>query len=281
MLIDFHTHIFPREIREDRARHFPNEPAFELLYRPEKSRLVGASDLVAAMDEAEVDKSVTFGFPWTDPGRFRLHNDYIMESVAKFPDRLVGLGCFDLAHDEAPGEALRCLEGGLAGLGELAAYRSGLDEEALCRLAPVMEIARSHKAPVLIHVNEPVGHPYPGKTPVTIAQIWNLAARFPENRMVLAHWGGGIFFYQLMKREAKETLRNLWYDTAASPYLYDPKIYPVAAEILGPEKILFGTDFPLLSFPRCRAEVEKSGLPPAAILKILGGNAEAFLGGAS
>lgn len=277
MLIDFHTHISPPEIKENRSAHFADEPAFELLYSPEKSKIVTAEDIIAAMDTDGVEKSVVFGFPWTSAERFTRHNDYVMESCAKYPGRLIGLGCFDIYHKDAPKEALRCLEGGLAGLGELAAYRSGLDEEALTRLEPVMEAARCHKALVLIHVNEPVGHYYPGKAPISLDQIWNLAARFPENRLVLAHWGGGVFFYRLMKKKAKEVLANVWYDTAASPYLYDPKIYAVAASILGVEKILFGTDFPLLGVKRCRAEVESSGLSPEEISAVLGGNALGLL----
>lgn len=278
MIIDFHTHIFPPEIKEGRAAHFADEPAFELLYGPEKSKIATAEDIIDAMDSDFVAKSVVFGFPWTNAERFRRHNDYVMESVSRYPDRLIGLGCFDICHDDAPREAVRCLQNGLSGLGELAAYRSGLDSEALDRFEPIMEAARDHKALVLIHVNEPVGHYYPGKAPISLDQIWNLAARFPENRIVLAHWGGGVFFYALMKKKAREVLKNVWYDTAASPYLYDPKIYAVAASILGAEKILFGTDFPLLGVKRCRAEVENSGLTPDEISAILGGNAKMMLG---
>ncbi len=193
MIIDFHTHIFPPSIRADRGRYFPGEPAFELLYASPKSRLAGAAEIVAAMDAHGVDRSVVFGFPWTRPEIFRENNDYILEAVRRFPDRLMGMGCLDPFAEGAAREAERCLEGGLSGIGELAFYRSGIDAECLARLEPVMALCRERGVPVLIHTNEPIGHPYPGKTPNTLRQIYDLVRRFRANRIVLAHWGGGVF----------------------------------------------------------------------------------------
>ena len=156
MVIDFHTHLFPRAVRETRERFFDGESAFRLLYDSAKSRLVGAEETLAVMDEQGVDKSVVFGFPWRTPETFKLQNDYIMETVAKYPDRLIGFCCFDPASPQAVQETERCLDGGLAGVGELAFYESGIDGAALHRLTPVMDICRDRQVPVLIHTNEPV-----------------------------------------------------------------------------------------------------------------------------
>ena len=46
MIIDFHTHIFPETIRENRGDFFNGEPEFTLLYDSEKSKLNGADDIV-------------------------------------------------------------------------------------------------------------------------------------------------------------------------------------------------------------------------------------------
>jgi predicted TIM-barrel fold metal-dependent hydrolase len=185
MVIDFHTHIFPKEICSDRENYFPGEAAFKRLYKPPKSRLAHAEMLLAAMDENQVAKSVVFGFPWKNPVRFKRHNDYIQQVVGKYPDRLVGLGCFDPFSQDAPAEAERCLRAGLSGIGELAYYKYGLNDAALDRLEPIMEICRPQATPVLIHTNEPVGHPYPGKTSNTFAQIYKLVNRF----------GAGVYFF--------------------------------------------------------------------------------------
>lgn len=277
MIIDCHTHIFPEAIRHSREKFFPGEPAFELLYASPKARLIGARELVATMDEQGVDRSIVFGFPWRDSETARLNNDYVLEAVSRYPDRLVGLCCLDPFSPEAEAETRRCLEGGLAGIGELAFYQSGIDAAALEKLAPLMALCRESGMLALIHTNEPVGHLYPGKTPNTLRQIYDLVRRFPENKIVLAHWGGGLFFYQLLKKEVAASLRNVYFDTAASPYLYTPDVYRVASEIVGSEKILFGSDFPLLKPGRYFEDMKAAGLSLAALKRICGENTARLL----
>ena len=184
-----------------------------------------------------------------------------------------------MSWDGAPEETERCINAGLSGVGELAFYLSGIDSEALKRLEPVMEICRNAgNLPVMIHTNEPVGHVYPGKTPITLEQIYALARHFPHNKVVLAHWGGGIFLYNLMKKEAEAVLKNIWYDTAASPFLFKPEIYRASIEAGIGDKILFGTDFPLLKPSRYYKDLETAGIGQDLKEKILGGNALSLMG---
>jgi len=278
MIIDVHTHLFASDVRQHRERYFSDEPAFRLLYESPKSKIVSAEETIAAMDEDGVDVSVIFGFPWKNIDTARRNNDAVAEAVARHPRRLAGFCCLDPAADAAAKEAERCLDAGLSGVGELAFYESGIGESALDRLSPVMALCRERDVPVMIHTNEPVGHRYPGKTPNTLAEIYRMVKRFSENRIILAHWGAGLFFYTLLKKEVSETLRNVWVDTAASPFLYRPEIYAVAAKLFGVEKILFGTDFPLLRAGRYFADIEASGLSDEDRQKILGQNAKDLFG---
>jgi predicted TIM-barrel fold metal-dependent hydrolase len=277
MIIDFHAHIFPESICAQRQSCCLAEPAFDLLYGPPSARLVGPSELLAAMDAGGVDRAVVFGFPWQSPELYRRHNDFVMAAVREFPGRLIGFGSFDPLAAGAAEEAERCLAGGLAGIGELAFYRSGIDDAALSALEPVMEVCRSRRRPVLLHTNEPVGHAYPGKTPNTLAQIYRLIERFRDNTLVLAHWGGGLFFYSLLKREVKDRLRNVYFDTAASPYLYDPAVYAIAVQTIGADKILFGSDYPLLPPERYFREMEAAGVSSRDRDMICGRNAAGLL----
>ena len=73
-------------------------------------------------------------------------------------------------------------------------------------------------------------------------------------------------------------LPNLRVDTAASSLLYDDAVYRRVVEMTGPEKVFFGSDYPLLSQSRSRRRIEDAGLQPAARNLILGGNAAALLG---
>jgi predicted TIM-barrel fold metal-dependent hydrolase len=277
MVIDFHTHIFPSYFMEKRGIFFSQEPAFEALYRSATSRLASREELLQTMEEQGIQRSVVFGFPWEKEEHFRRHNDYILESVQKHPDKLIGFCCFSPLSPHAPKEVRRCLDAGLAGVGELAVYESGLSKEIIFGLREVMEICADRNVPVLFHTNEPVGHAYPGKTPVHLREIYDLLKQYPSNKIVLAHWGGGLFFYSLMKKEVRDVLKNVWFDTAASPYLYAPQVYRIAGELAGFDRILFGSDYPLLKPDKYFREMAESGMSSEALAKVKGDNAKRLL----
>ena len=275
--VDFHTHVFPSFVREDRGRFFHDEPAFKALYESPRSRLISTEDLLRNMDEEGVERSVVFGFPWTRPDHFRAHNDYVIESVRRHPGRIIGFCCFSPLCPGGLEEARRCLDSGLSGVGELALYDSGLCVEVQESLGEVMALCGRLDVPVLLHTNEPVGHSYPGKAPINLSDIYKFIRRYSSNRIVLAHWGGGLFFYGLMKKDVDEAFRNVWFDTAASPYLYKPEVYRIAGDIVGPDKILFGSDYPLLSPKSYFEEMESAGISEETIRKIRGENAARLL----
>jgi hypothetical protein len=260
MIIDCHAHIFPPFVRENREPLIEKEPAFRLLYDSAKAKLVGANTLIEQMDRSGVDRTVVFGFPWTDPELMRLHNDYVGEAASRFSDRLLPFVCVDAMSAQAPEEVERCLAAGMRGVGELAFYTEPLDSSVVRVLEPIALACRTYDLPLMIHTNEMVGHWYPGKAEASLQDIYELVRAFPDNRFILAHWGGGLFFYELLKREAREVLSKVAYDTAASPFLYEPSIYAVAVRILGAEKILFGSDYPLIVPDRYFQEMSAAGL---------------------
>ncbi len=277
MIIDFHTHIFPSFFRMKRDLFFHEEPSFKSLYQSPQSKLAGKQELLIIMDSEGIQKSVIFGFPWRKADYCRRHNDYILDSVQRYPDRFIGFCCVDPLSKYAAEETERCLQSGLMGVGELAAYNMGLTPEFVSSMTDIMAISHHHNVPVLLHTNEPVGHQYPGKQPMTLGQIFDLLKRFPNNQIVLAHWGGGLLFYALMKKEVKAVLKNVWFDTAASPYLYIPNIYRVAGEIIGFEKIIFGSDWPLLNPKRYLEEMVSVGLSSQSMAVITEENARFLL----
>jgi uncharacterized protein len=277
MIIDFHTHLFPPAFRQQRDQLVHEDPAFQSIYSSPEAKLASAEDLIRSMDEEGVQRSVVFGFPWEKAGLYVRHNDYIIESVHRYPDRLTGFSTFSPRAPGGAREAERCLEQGLSGVGELAVYGSGLTSEVVKGMKDVMDLSSRTDAPLLLHVNEPIGHAYPGKTPNTLKQIYDFVRAYPSNRIVLAHWGGGLLFYGLMKKEIREALHNVWFDTAASPFLYTPEIYRIAGEIVGFEKILFGSDYPLLSPGRYFKEMVSAGISSEQMDQIKGVNAARLL----
>jgi uncharacterized protein len=112
---------------------------------------------------------------------------------------------------------------------------------------------------------------------VTAADLQAFIVAFPRLRVVAAHWGGGFPMYELMP-EVHAAAANLWYDSAASAYLYRPEIFAVVAKCAGIEKILWGTDFPLLSQKRMLTYARSGGLSEDELALALGGNAARLLG---
>jgi uncharacterized protein len=278
MRIDVHTHIFPPEIIWGREQHFEIDPWFKLLYGSPKSQMAGAGVLIDAMDEDGIDRSVVFGFPWFDMDTAKRHNDYILESAAKYHPRLIPLACVNPLTRSGPIEAERCLRAGAAGLGELAVYGPCDEQMALGRYRDLFDCCRSHQSILLVHANEPVGHEYPGKAPFGPDFYYKMAAEAAGIPLIFAHWGGGLCFYELLKKEAGKTLAGVYYDTAASPFLYDPSIYRHMSGILPAGKILFGSDYPLIKPGRYFREMAESGLTEPQMGAICGGNAARLFG---
>ncbi len=277
MVIDCHTHIFPDEVRGDRGKYAQKDPAFEAIYRDEKAKMAGVEQLIGSMDEAGVEKAVACGFPWSDSALCAAGNDYILEGMRRFPERIIGFGCIQPNDgDEAIEEAERCISLGMKGIGELASYARDIRLFDVESLRPICEILKKADLPLMIHTTEMVGHPYPGKGNTTLKSIYDFIRAFPGVRIILAHWGGGFFFYELMPEVAKAA-EKIWYDTAASPFLYRREIYSVAATIVGADKILFGSDYPLICPGRYMEEMEDSGLGEEEKRKILGQNIKDLL----
>ena len=278
MIIDFHTHILPPRIKKNRRHYIDNDACFAILYSSPDAKMATADELIASMDKDEVDISVVLNYGWTTHEMCVETNDYIMEAVARYPRRLVGFCAvqpqsFQAALDEIE----RCARGGMRGVGEVRPdiQLLNLRDEALMK--PFIEAITSHNLILLTHVSEPVGHQYSGKGSVTPDILYPLITSFPDLTLVCAHWGGGLPFYALMP-EVKKAMSNVFFDTAASPFLYSPQIYNQVVQLIGADKILFGSDYPLLGQSRLIKEINSLDLPGETKQLILSGNAMRLLG---
>jgi len=278
MIIDFHTHVFSPRVRKNRRQYSEQDPCFALLYSSEKAELATAEELIESMDKAGIDISVIVNIGWTTHERCVESNDYILESVARYPRRLVGFCAVQPNSTEAAiAEVERCARGGAKGIGEMRPDMQSFDLNDEAIMTPLVESLKENRLILLTHASEPVGHNYPGKGIITPDRLYPFIARYPDLTIVCAHWGGGLPFYALMP-EAKKAMQNVFFDTAASPFLYRPQIYQQVSQLVGAEKILFGSDYPLLAQSRVLKEIEAADLPEEAKKLIRGGNAEKILG---
>ena len=265
--VDAHVHIFPPEMTEARDSYLSRDERFASLYADPRARMATAEEVLAEMDRTNVALSVVFGFPFRDQGLCRQVNEYVLAAVAALPGRLAGLACVAPGEPGAAAELERCLDAGMRGCGELAPGGSPEDIEALSGVAGLL---RERGLPLLLHSNEPVGHVYPGKNAFGPAACVACAAAHPGLKLVFAHMGGGTFLYEAMP-ELRNTLADAYYDTAALPYLYDPAVYRAAEATAGAHKVLFGSDYALLSPARYRAGLDE--LSPASRVAICTDNA--------
>jgi predicted TIM-barrel fold metal-dependent hydrolase len=277
MIIDCHTHIFPEEMIRNRASLCEREEGFAAVYGNPRARMAGLSELMASMDETGVDRSVICGFSWEASELCSAHNEYLIESLSRHPGRLIPFLSLPFSD---PGESERELRKGLRrgarGVGETAFYSGEITADDLGRMKPVLALMEREGIPLLLHTNENVGHLYPGKGTTPLGRFIEIASLFPNLRLILAHWGGGIPFYELMP-EVAGAMKNVLYDVAASPFVYSKKVYLAVSSIIGPERILFGSDFPLISPKRYFQDLNQSGLSEEARRKILGLNLAGLL----
>ncbi len=279
MMLDAHTHIMSPEIANAKAAYCARDSWFDQCYNHPKAKIVPVESLLEALDTAGIERAVVTGFAFADGGLCAASNDYLIEAVQRFPNRLVGLAAVQ-PHDglKAVYEAERCFAAGLSGLGELLPDGQAFNPADAAIIAPLAEILEAQDRPLMLHSSEPVGHSYPGKGQTWPQQIMGLAHNFPNLKIIAAHWGGGLPFYELMP-EVKAALQNVFYDTAATSYLYDFKIFRAVADICGPDKILFASDYPLLKPGRLMGRVAaEGGLSAAELELVLGRNAARLLG---
>ena len=278
MIIDFHTHIYPPWLRARREEYLIRDATFGELFASPKARMATAERLIRRMDEDGVDVSVVMGIGWTNVELARAANDYLIDAVSKYPDRLVGLAGVNPAWGtEAVQEARRCADQGLRGIGELHPDTQGYDLGDLETMAPLMEVAKEHDLIVTTHSSEPVGHEYPGKGKTWPDVLWHFIQNFPDAAIVCAHWGGGLPLYGLMP-EVAEGLDHTYFDSAATTLLYDARIFETVASAIGPERILMGSDYPLVRARKVIEQVKSAGLSSSAKDLVLGGNAARLLG---
>jgi len=277
VIIDFHTHIFPPWLKEGLDEYIKADPCFSLLYSQPKARMATAEELLASMDEAGIDLSVVLNIGWVSHELCVKTNDYILDSVSRYPTRLVGFCAIQPgAGDAAIAELERCAEAGAKGIGELRSDVQGFDLTDKAKMKPLVDAALKHNLIFLTHSSEPVGHEYSGKGSITPDILYSFITGFPNLKIVCAHWGGGLPFYALMP-EVDKALANVFFDTAATIFLYKPQIFEQMGRIIGSDKILFGTDYPIMHQSRVLDQIQSAQLPEEDKARILGANAQKLL----
>jgi predicted TIM-barrel fold metal-dependent hydrolase len=254
----------------------------------------GTADALAERWIAELDKSRVSraGLIASVPG----DEESVAAAVARYPARLVGFFALNAAAADAEDRATRAFgEYGLRCACLFPAmHRYRLDDE---RVGKVFEIAAAHGGAVFAHCGY-LSIEARGKLGLRTAvdvrfgdplALAVTAAAFPAVPVIVPHFGGGFFREALM---AAESCPNIVFDTSSSnswirfvPGLTLTEVFRRALAIVGPDRLLFGTDSSF--FPRGWRRVihgaqqtilDEIGAEPDVCRKIFSGNFDRVFG---
>lgn len=276
MIIDTHVHVHPTEIVSNWEKIGEKEPYFDALCRSRVHRWAAAEDVISAMDEDGVRESWICGFAFSDLGLCRLSNDYVLDAAARSGGRLKPLIVVPPLSAGAGRELERCAGQGAIGVGELFPDGQGFRIDESRETWRLVGACQEAGLFLVLHLAEPVGRSYPGKGCVGPREAYAFASNHPEIHVVFAHMGGGLFLYEQV-RGVRMSLRNVWYDTAAVPFLYEPSIFDSSLAAGVTDKLLFGSDYPLLRYPRYEAMLKATSLASKDLSALFCGNAQNLL----
>lgn len=251
---------------------FGNVPEISRLFKQSKAADiletgVEPQQIVEMMDAAGIDQAVVTA--WCRPEGWVYHNDRVAEITHAFPDRFIGAAAVDLLN---PVQAVRELDRAVNELG----FKALRVIPWLWKLPP----NDKHYYPLFVKCIEldipfctQVGHTgplMPSDTGRPIPYIDEVALTFPELKIVGGHIGYP-WTDEMISLAWKHA--NVYIDTSA----YMPRYYPPQLihfmNSYGKDKVMFGSNFPMLSLEKCTKQVDELGLSEEAEEAFLYGNA--------
>ncbi|UCB56629.1 MAG: amidohydrolase [Candidatus Omnitrophota bacterium] len=236
--------------------------------------------LLHSLDNARIEKAVLL-YPTSDAhikiGDWSklcdVYNTQLAQKIKKHPDRLIGAGILPVDKpEEIPLELKRLKELGLSCISLASSYNGKyLDDEVFL---PVFEQAEKENLPIFVHsqIINPIGFERikdPLLMPV-VEYLFDITmsvgklmmsdrlTRFKDLKIVFAHFAGVLPFltdrfdatYTMLRSRnivkdlgslPSEILKNIYVDTSG---VKSPAMLNIALEFFGPDKILWGSDFP-------------------------------------
>jgi predicted TIM-barrel fold metal-dependent hydrolase len=271
MIVDVHTQVFPPDVVAQRDQFIDRDEAFRAVYEDERVPIATARDLIAALDDAGIDRAVVCGFSWSDAGLCRTHSDYLLQEAASSEGRLIAFCTVHPAADGGRKEMERLAARGARGLGELRPDLQGyslVDSEEADLLAWA---AAAYDLTLMFHATAPdaAGRSF-------LQQFVRFAGDFPGVNVIAAYLGGALPFYALMP-EVGHALETAYVDTAGAARLYRQDAVLRVTELVGVQRVLFGSGFPSAAPKDELSAVRAAGLDGKALGLVFGGNATTLM----
>jgi len=191
-------------------------------------------------------------------------NGLLFEEMKKHRDRILGYASLHSTRfgQEGLDEIRRCHdEYGMTGLKIYSTPEMSIAEPAML---PIMELCAELGMPILSHT--------------TPAECDYLMSHVPEAKLIMAHAGGQPYAHGDWNRAIMIAKKhpNLYLDTACSTV--DSSFVAACIRELGPERVIFGTDIPLLDPWPQFVKVSEVGVDEDAKRLLMGGNILRLMG---
>jgi predicted TIM-barrel fold metal-dependent hydrolase len=227
--------------------------------------------LLAEMDRASVREAAAIVVPDQDAARVQAANTELLAQASRHKDRLVAVA--SLPSDD-PAAALAELERVARAGVRAVKVTPKADPGDFDRLSDLVERASALDVVVL----------FDGWR-LDLDALAKLALAHPKAKLVVAHLGGvhfsDVLLFDIVRRYPFYK-RNVWFDLSTVAHLYARS--PYAEQLvwvcrkIGTDRILFGSDFPLLPLDQAVDDVRSLGFTPEELKAILHDNAQALLG---
>lgn len=233
---------------------------------------VPVEKLLAHMDEAGVERTLLSA--WWGPQGELISNASVAEAVQRHPDRFVGIASADISR---PLEAVRTLrhyvrDYGFKGL-RIVPWLWELPPDDR-RYYPLYAACCELNVPFMTQIGY-TGPLCPSEPGRPIPYLERVLLEFPELTIVGGHVGFP-WFDEVAALSGK--FPNLYVDTSA----YVARRYPEALVAFmrgrGRERVMFGTNYPMLTPRQCLEDIEALELDAATLELFLSGNARRVFG---
>ncbi|MBU4611875.1 amidohydrolase [Achromobacter sp. GG226] len=255
----------------------PNRDAFfggKMKVKDDTLRGITHEEMLRRMDAAGIEKSFLIAAkvgPILHKSSYHVPYEMVAEAVNKYPDRFYGLAGLDPTEGMA---GVRQLEKGVREYGFIGAHFYPHWFELApdhAKWYPFYAKCVELDVPVQLQVGQSMLYDPNHRLrsvgrPITLDAV---ACDFPELKLIGIHVG--IPWTEEMIAMAWKH-PNVYIGTDAHSPKYWPESFKHYINTFGQDKVIFGTDFPVLGFERTRQEIEDLGLRPEARRKILRDN---------